>query len=86
VVTGSELATLKRRVAELEGEVKGEKVSRHILRKADDNEGLLLEVRRDVGKIGDDLALVRAQFTSFQEKLPGIVSDALREVLQVRGE
>lgn len=81
----AEVSLLKRRLSELEGEVRGEKdVSRHILRKVGENENLLLEMRRELSRLGDNVALLRAEFTGFQEKLPGIVSDAMREVMSTQ--
>jgi hypothetical protein len=76
----TELAVLKRRVAELEGEVTGEKtVTRHILQKVSENTDLLLEIRRELGKIGDRSAIQGAQLEAFGPKLTGIVADAMRE-------
>ena len=79
----TEIAELKRRVAELEGETTGEKaVTRHILEKLSENTDLLLAIRRDLAKTGDRVAVQGAQLDALGPKLTGIVSDAMREVLR----
>src|SRR5262249_7600450 len=63
----SELAILNRRLALLEEEVKGEKdVSRHILRKVNDNETLLLETRRE---LRGEIAEVRGEIAELKKKV-----------------
>jgi enhancing lycopene biosynthesis protein 2 len=89
----TELATLNRRVAVLEEDVKGEKeVSRHILRKVTENENLLLETRRElrgeiaelakkVSALHDELVLSRADVA---ETVGKIVAAVMREELSRR--
>ena len=81
----AELAQLRRKVAELEGEVAGEKkVTRHILEKLSDNTNLLLEIKRDLAKLSDNVAIQGAQLEAIGPKLSGIVADAMREALKNR--
>jgi hypothetical protein len=72
----SDTAEIQRRIALLESEVEGEnKVSRHILRKVSDNEALLLEMKRDLGALRDELVLLRAD-------MPGIIAGAVGALLR----
>jgi hypothetical protein len=76
----TEIAALKRRIAELEGEVGGEKqVTRHILEKVSDNTDLLLEIKRDLAKLSDRVAIQSANLEAIGPRLAGIVADAMRE-------
>jgi|SRR5215469_7596795 len=66
----AELATLNRRVAVLEEDVKGEKeVSRHILRKVTDNENLLLETRKE---LRGEIAEVRGEIGELAKKVSAL--------------
>lgn len=83
----AELTALKRRVAELEGEVAGEKVvTRHILEKLNRLTDLVIETNMKVDglsgkvdRIASDVALTRAQLIALEPKIAGIVADALRD-------
>ena len=72
----SELATLNRRVTLLEDDAKGEKlVSRHILRKVAENENLLLELKKEVSELRNDVITLRAD-------LPGIIASTVSAILR----
>jgi hypothetical protein len=76
----TDLAELARRVSLVENEVEGEKrVSRHILRKATENETLLLDVKASVSRLEDELTLLRAD-------LPGLISTAVGALLREQAE
>jgi hypothetical protein len=71
-----DLANMNRRVALIEEDAKGEKnVSRHILRKVTDNEGALLDLKREVGELRSEIALLRAD-------LPGIIANVVGALLR----
>ncbi len=73
-----DIADLKRRITLLEEEAKGEKlVARHILRKVTENENILLDVKREVTELRNDLALWRAD-------MPGIVANVVGALLRDR--
>ncbi len=70
-----ELADLKRRVVVLEEDAKGGKlVSRHILRKVTENENILLDVKKEVTELRNELALLRAD-------MPGIIANVVGVLL-----
>ncbi|MGA7324429.1 MAG: hypothetical protein WBX25_08100 [Rhodomicrobium sp.] len=72
----TEFATLNRRVTLLEEEAKGEKlVSRHILRKITENEALLLEVKKEVSDLRNELVTLRAD-------LPQIIASSISAILR----
>jgi hypothetical protein len=75
-----ELAELSRRVTLLEEDAKGEKrVSRHILRKLNDVESLVLDVRRQmISEIGD----VRREMGDIRKEISGLRD----EIALMRGE
>jgi hypothetical protein len=89
----SELATLNRRVTVLEEDARGEKdVLRHILRKVNDNENLLLETRgelrgeiaelaKKVNALHDELVLSRANVA---DTIAKTVAAVMREELSRR--
>ncbi len=71
-----DIADLKRRVALLEEEAKGEKlVARHILRKVTENENILLDVKKEVTELRNDVALLRAD-------MPGIIANVIGAILR----
>lgn len=73
-----DIADLKRRLALLEEEAKGEKlVARHILRKVTENETILLDVKKEVTALRNDLALLRAD-------MPGIIANVMGAILRDR--
>ena len=73
-------AELTRRVSLLEGEVDGEKrVSRHILRKVSENESTLLDLKREVSELRNDITLLRAD-------LPGIIASVVGALLREQKE
>ncbi len=77
-----ELATLNRRVTLLEDDAKGEKlVSRHILRKVTENEIMLLDLKKEVSELRNDVLTLRADLPSI---IAGTVSAILREELSRR--
>lgn len=72
----SELATLNRRVTLLEDDAKGEKlVSRHILRKVTENEVALLDLKKEVSEIRNEILTLRAD-------LPGIIASTVSAILR----
>jgi hypothetical protein len=72
----SELATLNRRVTLLEEDAKGEKlVTRHILRKVTENENSLLEVKKEVSELRNEILTLRAD-------LPGIIASTVSAILR----
>lgn len=83
------ITNLERRTSALEGEVAGEKiVTRHILEQLRANTEIMLEMRKElaslaqkVDRIGDRVALTEAHLTSLAAKLPTIIADTMREVL-----
>ena len=78
----SELATLNRRVTLLEDDAKGEKlVSRHILRKVTENETALLDLKKEVSELRNDVLTLRADLPSI---IASTVSAILREELSRR--
>jgi hypothetical protein len=71
-----DIADLKRRLALIEEEAKGEKlVARHILRKVTENETILLDVKKEVTALRNDLALLRAD-------IPGIIANVMGAILR----
>jgi len=79
----AEIAALNRRVTLLEDDAKGEKaVSRHLLRKASDNEALLLEVRAEVGELRKELGAVRSELVTLRADLPGIIASAVTAIMR----
>ncbi len=73
-----DIADLKRRIGLLEEEAKGEKlVARHILRKTTENENILLDVKKEVTALRNDLALLRAD-------MPGIIANVIGAILRDR--
>jgi len=72
----SELAALNRRVTLLEDDAKGEKlVTRHILRKVTENEISLLEVRKEVSELHNEILSLRAD-------LAGIIASTVSAILR----
>ena len=66
-----DIADLKRRITILEEDAKREKlVTRHILRKVTENENILLDVKKEVTALRNDLALLRAD-------MPGIIANVV---------
>ena len=73
-----DIADLKRRITLLEEDTKGEKlVTRHILRKVTENETILLDVKKEVTELRNDLALLRAD-------MPGIIANVVGALLRER--
>jgi hypothetical protein len=73
-------AEIRRRVTLIEKEIEGKKaVSRHILKKVNENEGLLLDLSKRATNIEDRLALLRAD-------LPGIIAGAVGALLREERE
>ncbi len=73
-----DIADLKRRITLLEEDAKGEKlVARHILRKVTENENILLDVKKEVTELRNDLALLRAD-------MPGIIANVVGALLRDR--
>jgi hypothetical protein len=71
-----DIADLKRRIALLEEDGKGEKqVTRHILRKVTESENTLLDVKREMTELRNDLALLRAD-------MPGIIANVVGALLR----
>ncbi len=71
-----DIADLKRRITLLEEDAKGEKlVTRHILRKLTENETVLLDVKKEVTELRNDLALLRAD-------MPGIIANVFGALLR----
>jgi hypothetical protein len=71
---------IRRRVTLIEKEVEGEKgVSRHILKKVNENEGLLLDLSKKVANIEDQLTLLRAD-------MPGIIAQVVGALLREERE
>ena len=76
MVEDSELATLNRRVTLLEDDAKGEKlVSRHILRKVTENETALLDLKKEVSELRNEILTLRAD-------LPGIIASTVSAILR----
>ena len=72
----SELATLNRRVTLLEDDAKGEKlVSRHILRKVTESEIALLDLKKEVSELRNEVLTLRAD-------LPGIIASTVSAILR----
>jgi hypothetical protein len=79
MAAASEFATLNRRVTLLEDDAKGEKlVSRHILRKVTENETALLDLKKEVTELRNDVLTLRADLPSI---IASTVSAILREEL-----
>ncbi len=73
-----DIADLKRRITLLEEDAKGERlVARHTLRKVTENENILLDVKREVTELRNDVALLRAD-------LPGIIANVIGALLRDR--
>jgi hypothetical protein len=73
-----DIADLKRRITLLEEDAKAEKmVTRHILRKVTENENILLDVKKEVTELRNDLALLRAD-------MPGIIANVVGALLRER--
>jgi hypothetical protein len=73
-----DIADLKRRITLLEEDAKGEKlVARHTLRKVTENENILLDVKKEVTELRNDLALLRAD-------MPGIIANVIGALLRDR--
>jgi hypothetical protein len=73
-----DIADLKRRITLLEEDAKGERlVARHTLRKVTENETILLDVKKEVTELRNDLALFRAD-------LPGIIANVIGALLRDR--
>jgi hypothetical protein len=73
-----DIADLKRRITLLEEDAKGEKlVARHILRKVTENETVLLDVKKEVTELRNEVALLRAD-------LPGILANVVGALLRER--
>ena len=73
-----DIADLKRRITLLEEDAKGEKlVARHILRKITENENILLDVKKEVTELRNDVALLRAD-------MPGIIANVVGALLRDR--
>ena len=73
-----DIADLKRRITLLEEEAKGERlVMRHVLRKVTENETILLDVKKEVTELRNDLALLRAD-------MPGIIATVIGALLRDR--
>lgn len=73
-----DIADLKRRITLLEEDAKSEKlVTRHILRKVTENENILLDVKKEVTELRNDLALLRAD-------MPGIIANVVGALLRDR--
>ncbi len=71
-----DIADLKRRITLLEEDAKSEKlVTRHILRKVTENENILLDVKKEVTELRNDLALLRAD-------MPGIIANVVGALLR----
>ena len=71
-----DIADLKRRITLLEEDTKGEKlVARHSLRKVTANENILLDVKKEVTELRNDLALLRAD-------MPGIIATVIGALLR----
>jgi len=71
-----DIAELKRRIALLEEDAKGEKqVTRHILRKVTENENILLDVKREVTELRNEVALLRAD-------MPGMIANVVGALLR----
>jgi hypothetical protein len=89
-VTRDEFKSLETRVQVLEGETTGEKrVARYILEQVrlngDDLAAIktrLDRVEGDVGTLKSDVGSLKFEVTQLRKDLPGIVSDAMREVLR----
>ncbi len=75
-MTETDLSDLRRRVSLLEEEMDSEKrVTRHILRKVTENESMLLDLKKEVSELRNDLTLLRAD-------LPGIISTVVGALLR----
>ena len=73
-----DIADLRRRITLLEEDAKSEKlVTRHILRKVTENETILLDVKKQVTELRNDVALLRAD-------MPGIIASAIGALLRDR--
>jgi hypothetical protein len=73
-----DIADLKRRITLLEEDAKNEKlVTRHILRKVTENENILLDVKKEVTELRNDVALLRAD-------MPGIIANVVGALLRDR--
>jgi len=71
-----DIAELKRRIALLEEDAKGEKqVTRHILRKVTENENILLDVKKEVTELRNEVALLRAD-------MPGMMANVVGALLR----
>jgi hypothetical protein len=71
-----DIADLKRRITLLEEDTKGEKlVARHTLRKVTANEDILLDVKKEVTELRNELALLRAD-------MPGIIATVIGALLR----
>jgi hypothetical protein len=73
-----DIADLKRRITLLEEDTKGERlVARHTLRKVTENENILLDVKKEVTELRNDVALLRAD-------MPGIIANVIGALLRDR--
>jgi len=73
-----DIADLKRRITLLEEDTKGERlVARRTLRKVAENENILLDVKKEVTELRNDLALLRAD-------MPGIIANVIGALLRDR--
>ena len=71
-----DIAELKRRIVLLEEDAKGEKqVTRHILRKVTENENILLDVKKEVTELRNEVALLRAD-------MPGMMANVVGALLR----
>lgn len=93
-VTREEHKTLQDRVSVVEREVDGEKMlSRYILQQVRANGDDLAAVKTrldrvetDVSEVKRDLSEVKNNLTQFRKDMPGIVADAMHEVLKQSGK
>ena len=80
-------AEIRRRVTLIEKEVEGEKsVSRHILKKANENEGLLLDLNKTVLDLSKKVANIEDQLTLLRADLPGIIAEVVGALLREERE
>jgi len=71
-----DIADLKRRITLLEEDAKGERlVARHTLRKVTENENILLDVKREVTELRNEVALLRAD-------MPGMMANVVGALLR----
>jgi hypothetical protein len=83
----AETSDLRRRISLAEQEIEGEKrVSRHILRKATENEAILFDIKKEVIDLKKEVNEVRNEITLLRADLPAIISNVVGALLREERE